>query len=106
MKTLKVRDSENNTYVLTFTAETVKATEARGFVLDEIDKKPATMMPLLLEGAFLAKEATRVTPEKVLEIWKKQRDKKGLLTKLILLYNDVIDEMFAEEGNMEWESDF
>lgn len=106
MKQITVRDSEKNSYVLTFTAETVKTTESRGFVLEDLDKQPMTMMPLLLEGAFLAKESNRVTPDKVLEIWKDVKDKKGLLLKLVQLYNDPIDEMFATEGNIEWESDF
>ena len=105
-KEIKVRDKENNTYVLTFTAETVKATEGRGFVLEELDKKPMTMMPLLLEGAFLAKEANRVSPEKVIEIWQNVKDKQGVLQKLIILYNDPIDELFATEGNAEWECNF
>lgn len=106
MKQITVRDKDKNSYVLTFTAETVKATESRGFVLEDLDKQPMTMMPLLLEGAFLAKEANRVTPEKVIEIWQDVKDKRGLLMKLVQLYNEPIDEMFATEGNIEWECDF
>lgn len=106
MKSITVRDKDKNSYVLTFTAETVQAIESRGFVLENLDKQPMIMMPLLLEGAFLAKEANRVTPDKVLEIWKDVKDKKGLLQKLVLLYNDPIDEMFAKEGNQEWEANF
>lgn len=106
MKSITVRDKDKNSYVLTFTAETVQAIESRGFVLENLDKQPMIMMPLLLEGAFLAKEANRVTPDKVLEIWKDAKDKKGLLQKLVLLYNDPIDEMLAKEGNQEWEANF
>lgn len=106
MKSITVRDKDKNSYVLTFTADTVKAIEIRGFVLDQLDKQPMIMMPLLLEGAFLAKESSRVTPEKVLEIWADAKDKKALIQKLVLLYNDPIDEMFAKEGNQEWEANF
>ena len=106
MKQITVRDKDNNSYVLTFTAETVQAIESRGFVLENLDKQPMTMMPHLLEGAFLAKEKSRVTPEKVIEIWQGIKDKKGLLQKLILLYNDPIDEMLVQEGNIGWEANF
>lgn len=106
MKQITVRDKDKNSYVLTFTADTVKATEARGFVLEELQRQPMTMLPLLLEGAFLAKEANRVTPGQVIEIWQGVRDKKTLLEKIVLLYNDPIDEMLVTEGNEEWEANF
>mgnify|MGYP003295707723 CR=1 FL=1 len=46
MKQITVRDKQNNPYVLTFTAETVKALEARGFNLDAVTEQPMTMIPL------------------------------------------------------------
>lgn len=106
MKQITVRDCDKNPYILTFTAETVKALEARGFSLEGITDKPMTMIPMLFEGAFLAKEASKVTPDKALEIYQLQKDKTGLLKKLIELYNDPIDEVIVKEGNAEWESNF
>lgn len=106
MKQITVRDKHNNPYVLTFTAETVKTLESRGFSLDELTSKPMTMIPLLFEGAFLAKEANNVTSEKATEIYQSQKDKTKLLEKLIQLYNDPIDEVIVKEGNMEWEANF
>ena len=106
MKQITVRDKQNNPYVLTFTAETVKMLEARGFTLDAVTEQPMTMIPLLFEGAFLAKEKDNMTSEKALEIYKSQKNKTGLLQKLIELYNDPIDEVIVKEGNIEWEANF
>ena len=106
MKTITVRDDKNVPYVLTFTAETVKQLEARGFNLDEVTAKPMTMIPMLFEGAFLAENKDKVTSEKVAKIYKAQKDKTGLLQKLLELYNDPIDECIVKEGNIEWESNF
>ena len=106
MKQIIVRDKDNNPYTLTFTAETVKALEARGFSLDEISDKPMTMIPMLFEGAFLAKEGSNITYEKTLEIYRLQKNKTKLLEKLLALYNDPIDEVIVKEGNAEWEANF
>ena len=106
MKTITVRDKQNNPYTLTFTAETVKALEAKGFSLDKVTDMPMTMIPLLFEGAFLAKEAGAVTSEKEMEIYQLQKNKTALLQKLIELYNDPIDEVIVKEGNAEWECNF
>lgn len=106
MKTITVRDKQNNPYTLTFTAETVKALEAKGFSLDKVTDMPMTMIPLLFEGAFLAKEAGKVTSEKAVEIYQLQKNKTALLQKLIELYNDPIDEVIVKEGNAEWECNF
>ena len=106
MKTITVRDEKNAPYVLTFTAETVKQLESQGFSLDEITAKPMTMIPMLFEGAFLAKEAHKVTSEKVAKIYKAQKNKTDLVQKLIKLYNDPIEEAIVKEGNTEWEANF
>lgn len=43
----------NNDYVLEFSRATAKQIEDQGFVLDQLTNKPATMIPLLVYGAFL-----------------------------------------------------
>lgn len=40
-------------YILEFSRTTAKQIEDQGFVLDQLTDKPATMIPLLVYGAFL-----------------------------------------------------
>ena len=48
--TVTYKDHE---YVLEFTRNTAKQIEDQGFVLDQLTDKPATMIPMLVYGAFL-----------------------------------------------------
>lgn len=103
MKQIRVRDSKGNPHIYRFTAESVKAMEARGFDLNLIATQPMTQMPILIEGALLAEEGANATPELALDIYQAQKDKQGLITKLIQMYNEPIDSLYAVEGNAEWE---
>ncbi len=40
-------------YILEFSRSTAKQIEDQGFVLDQLTDKPATMIPLLVYGAFM-----------------------------------------------------
>ena len=44
---------QDNEYVLEFSRMTAKQIEDQGFVLDQLGDKPATMIPLLVYGAFM-----------------------------------------------------
>lgn len=44
---------KNNDYVLEFSRATAKQIEDQGFILDQLGDKPATMIPLLVYGAFM-----------------------------------------------------
>lgn len=44
---------QNKDYVLEFSRSTAKQIEDQGFVLDQLTDKPATMVPLLVYGAFM-----------------------------------------------------
>ena len=44
---------KKNDYVLEYSRATAKQIEDQGFVLDHLSEKPATMIPLLVYGAFL-----------------------------------------------------
>lgn len=57
-------------YTLTFTREVIKEMEEDGFVLNDIDKFPATMIPSMFYWAFMANhmnEVTREDTDKLLE---------------------------------------
>ena len=44
---------KGNEYVLEFSRTTAKQIEDQGFVLDQLTDKPATMIPMLVYGAFM-----------------------------------------------------
>jgi hypothetical protein len=44
---------KKNDYVLEFSRMTAKQIEDQGFILDQLGDKPATMIPLLVYGAFM-----------------------------------------------------
>lgn len=44
---------KNKDYDLEFSRATAKAIEDQGFILDQVGEKPATMIPLLVYGAFM-----------------------------------------------------
>lgn len=91
-------------YTLEFTREIVRNMQRRGFLLDEIDTKPAVVIPDLFAGAFLKNHPT-VRREKIDEIYTNMRDKRGLLEALIELYNEPQNALMDDEedsGNCEW----
>ncbi len=92
-------------YVLEFTRETVSTMEKQGFNLDDIDNKPATIIPTLFAGAFMANH--KHTSKKIIDaIYEKLTNKHDLIVRLAEMYNEPIETMLAdkesEEGNVEW----
>ena len=105
MKTITVRDKEDNTYTLTFTAQTVMEMENRGFNPDAFETKPLSTLIMLFEGAFLAKEKG-TSRDKVLEILELIDDKQGLQEALIQMYIDPINSLMVNKGKAKWEANF
>lgn len=98
--TFKYKD---NTYTLTFTAETVRQLEAAGFDTDTFGSKVVTNTQMLFRGAFLEKHPT-VSDELVDEIWKFMPHKKDVIRTLIQMYNAPVAELFdePESGEIGW----
>lgn len=101
-------------YKLEFTRKTVQKMEAQGFVSSEIFDKPATMIPELFAGAFLANHRF-VKRELINSIYDEIRNKDELLSKLIDMYQEPIltlmgtddsEESSDDEGNAIWEASF
>ncbi len=90
-------------YVLEFTRNTVRQMENNGFVANDIDIKPMTVLPALFAGAFLAHHRHEKT-EVVDAIYSKLKDKHLLIEKLAEMYNEPISTLLEEpdEGNLEW----
>lgn len=104
MKEIIVKDKFDNKYNLCFTAETVSLMERRGFDVNEIESKPMTMIKTLFAGAFLANHKNTKS-ETIDEIYASLKDKTGLLTKLVEMYNEPLD-MLVDEGNAEWSANW
>lgn len=84
-------------YTLSFTRDTVIATEKMGFKVADVVDKPIFSLTTLWRGAFLAHHDT-LTIGEIDEIFTKI-NKKGLLDALIDLYKAPIESLFDEENS-------
>lgn len=97
-------------YSLRFTRGSVRMLEERGFNIHEMDKMPATRIPELFAGAFIANHRC-VRKEIINEIYDKLNDKVELLSMLMELYNEPLEVLLAdvdesEEGKLVWEKNW
>ena len=92
-------------YTLEFTRRTVAQMEKEGFVADEIQTKPMTMLPTLFAGAFKANHRW-VKPELIDEIYSKMTNKGELIGKLAEMYNEpimaLVNEPDESSENLTW----
>lgn len=98
---------KNKDYILEFTRRTASLIERNGFNYEDVGSKPNTMIPLLVQGAFL-KNHQNLKPSKIDEIFDDIKTKNAFITKLVELYletvNTLTDDEDAEtEGNAMWE---
>lgn len=101
-KTLTFTDNGKE-YRLTFTRETVIATENMGFSIDSVNEKPITSLTILWRGAFLAHHS-ELTLGEVDELFNKV-EKKELLGALVELYRAPVESLFEEEhskNSLKW----
>lgn len=97
---LTYKDEE---YTLEFTRASIQKLEARDFDINEVRRKPMTYLPLIFAGAFVAHHPY-VKKEVVDAIFAQIKDKAGLFDKLGEMYNDPIEAMLDNEGNLEWKA--
>ena len=98
-----VLNYEKDEYVLEYSRQSVKQIEGQGFVLNELQSKPMTMIPLLFEGAFI--KNCRGTKRKVIDkIYESIPDKTALIEALIEMYADTMSSLMDDndEGNVTW----
>ena len=99
------------TYTLEYTRKSVEMMEKQGFIADDVEKKPMTMLPALFAGAFLAHHRF-VKREIIDSIYKKLTNKDKLIEKLVEMYNEPIMTLLTEpeqegnEGNLSWTADW
>ena len=96
-------------YVLEYSRDSVRQMEQQGFVLDQISDKPMTMIPLLVQGAFI-KNHSMVRPALRNEIYDNLVNKtgndseNGFIQALLEMYAETVnvltDNKPADEGNV------
>lgn len=101
---------EDKEYTLEFTRRTVKQMEDEGFVAQDIDRKPMTLLPALFAGAFKAHH--RFVKQDVIDkIYAGMPHKDVLIGKLAEMYNDPIVTLMEEPDekavkNVSWEANW
>lgn len=101
---------EDKEYTLEFTRRTVKQMEDEGFVAQDIDRKPMTLLPALFAGAFKAHH--RFVKQDVIDkIYAGMPHKDELIGKLAEMYNDPIVTLIKEPDekavkNVSWEANW
>ena len=92
-------------YTLEFTRKSVEQMEREGFVADDIQSKPMSMLPALFAGAFKAHHRW-VKREVIDEIFSKMTNKGDLIGKLAEMYNEpimaLIDDPAESSENLTW----
>ena len=101
---------EDKEYTLEFTRRTVKQMEDEGFVAQDIDRKPMTLLPALFAGAFKAHH--RFVKQDVIDkIYAGMPHKDELIGKLAEMYKDPIVTLMEEPDekavkNVSWEANW
>jgi hypothetical protein len=93
-------------YILEYNRQSVKTMENQGFVLEELTKKPANMIPLLFAGAFIKNHSGKngVSRKVIDEIFDGIDDKTALMEALMEMYADTLSTLTDSngEGNVTW----
>ena len=96
-------------YVLEYSRNSVKQLEQQGFVLEQVAEKPATMIPMLVYGAFL-KNNQGIKRALVEEIYQNLVGKvasdggEGFISALVEMYAETVSSLTvntpSDEGNV------
>lgn len=83
------------TYTLEYTRKTVEMMEKNGFIAEDVQRKPMSMLPALFAGAFLAHH--RFVKRDVIDsIYNRMNHKDELITALVEMYNEPLISLFDE----------
>jgi hypothetical protein len=96
---------KNRDYILEFSRRTASIIERNGFRYSDVGNQPNTMIPLLVQGAFM-KNHSNLKPGKIDEIFDSIKGKNAFITKLVELYLETVNTLAGDEddeGNVNWE---
>ena len=91
-------------YVLEYSRQSVRTMEAQGFVLNELETKPVTMIPMLFQGAFI-KNHRGIKRNLMDDLYEEVADKTGLLAALMEMYAETLSTLTDDKedsGNATW----
>lgn len=107
-KTIKFVD-DGIEYTLEFSREVIQEMEKKGFNIQEIESKPMTMFPMLVEGAFKMHHKF-VGKEQIQRLYESLPNKNLLIEKLGEMYAEAFDALTGEptdEKNLiKWEANW
>lgn len=93
-------------YVLEYNRQSVKTMENQGFILEELTKKPANMIPLLFAGAFIKNHSGKngVKRKVIDEIFDNIDNRTELMEALMEMYAETLGSLTEGngEGNVSW----
>ena len=95
---------DDKEYVLEYSRQSVRTMEAQGFVLNDIETKPVTMIPMLFQGAFI-KNHRGIKRNLMDELYEEVSDKTGLLQALMEMYAETLSTLTDDKedaGNATW----
>ena len=110
-KQLTINDPTTGvTYTLEYTRKSVEMMEKSGFVADDVERKPMTLLPALFAGAFLAHH--RFVKRDVIDsIYARMTHKDELIAALVEMYNEPLlslldepEQTEGDEGNLNWKT--
>lgn len=89
---------EGTKYVLEMSRNAVQQMESNGFVLEEVQTKPMTMIPELIYGAFIMHHS-RVKRSLIDEIYASIDNKEEFITALLDMYADTLQTLTEKPSN-------
>lgn len=88
-------DYDGEHYTLEFSRNVIRQLEASGFVINELETKPATRIPQFFAGAFLMHHK-RTTKEKINEIFSHFTRRDELIEKLVEMYYGAMTSLIED----------
>lgn len=97
---------EGTRYTLEFNRNAIRKMERNGFVAENIQNQPMTILPELFAGAFIMHHPY-IKRERIDKIFDKMTNRMKLIERLSEMYNEPIlammDEPEEDAGNVSWE---